>query len=140
MAGMSNRLIPPIPTAAAVAGPLGIPSAVPTDGNGNSLIPELRGRNPTHNEALIISGEPIAMASTNVSEIWWAWEQRRLFVEFLDGSLYAYEGVGLDTVRDMVETASPGRYVWNYLRDRFPYRRLQKGTQKRPPQVIRLMK
>lgn len=136
---MSNRApIPfgsPVPDAREV-----VPTAAPVGAAGEALIPELAGRTPTHNEQVLISGEPVAMASSNVGEIWWHWQARRLFVRFLDGSLYAYEGVGLAVAVGMVETDSPGRYVWNHLRDRFPYRRLAQGTgPRKPPQVVRLI-
>lgn len=113
-----------------------IPTAVPV---GDEAIPELAGREPTHNEQVLIAGEPIAVGSSNVDEFWWSWQNRRLFVRFLDGSLYAYEGVGLDVARGMIETDSHGRYVWNVLRAQgFPYRQLEKGGARRKGRVIRL--
>lgn len=116
-----------------------VPVGVPVDANGNALIPDLSGRAPTRNEAALIAGQEIHLGSTNVGAIWYAWEPRRLFVRFLDGSLYAYENVPLDVAVGMVETDSPGRYVWNVLRaDAYAYRCLAKGTRKNPkPQVIR---
>lgn len=122
-----------------------IPAAVPVDAFGKSLIPELAGRAATHNESIIISGDTITMASTNVAAIWWNWRNRRLFVEFLDGSLYQYLDVPLSIVVKFVETASPGRYVWNVLRTGWPTptkaQRLRKGDGKRrKPQVVRLVR
>lgn len=135
-----------IPTAFAVPDQSSlIPAGLPVDALGNSLIPELRGRAPTHNESIIISGDTITMASTNVGEIWWNWRNQRLFVEFLDGSLYQYLDVPLSIVVKFIETASPGRYVWNVLRVGWPTpgkaHRLRKGNGvRRKPQVVRLVR
>ncbi len=141
LAAMSNRAPDPIPLGTAVPDAAAfVPAGVPVDAAGNSLIPELAGRTPTHNESVLINGDTVAMASSNVNEIWWKWDERRLFVSFLDGSLYAYEGVSLAVAVGMIETDSPGRYVWNALRDKYPYQRLTQGTGKhRPPQVVRLI-
>lgn len=134
------------------------PSAIPVDNQGNSLIPELAHRSPTHNESVLIARTPIAMASSNVDEIWWNWGHDgvydpKLFVRFLDGSLYSYNGpeASLSVAVGMVETMSPGRYVWNVLRTIWTvpdtrgtgpgtYTLLVKGTRKgRKPQVVRLV-
>ena len=103
-------------------------SGVPVDAAGNSLIPELANRFPTHNEGILIAGMTVTMASTNVAQIWWRWKNAAgeydpaLFVRFLDGSLYSYNGpeATLSLALGMVETASPGRYVWNVLRQIWP--------------------
>lgn len=114
-----------------------VPTAVPV---GDDTIPELRGREPTHNERVLIGGEPIKAGSTNVDEFWWVWQERRLYVRFLDGSLYAYDGVGLAVAVGMIETDSHGRYVWNVLRaDGYPYRKVAAATgPRRAPRVVRL--
>src|SRR5215831_12201723 len=62
------------------------------EGESRSVIPELEGRNPTHNESVLLAGIPISMASTNVDEIWYNWQNRKLFVRFLNGGLYTYNG------------------------------------------------
>jgi hypothetical protein len=132
------------------------PSGVPLDASGNPLIPELRGRAPDHNENVVIAGFPITMASTNVQEIWWHWGDGetyfpRLFVRFLSGALYSYNGCSLTTAVGMIQTMSPGRYVHNVLRIEFPtkgtgwgtYTPLvtpPKGTKPRKAQVVRLRK
>lgn len=113
-----------------------IPTGVPV---GAEAIPELNGREPTHNEQALIAGEPIAVGSSNVDEFWWSWQNRRLFVRFLDGSLYAYEGVPLPIAVGMIETDSHGRYVWNVLRaNGYPYRKLDGGGKKKATRVIRI--
>lgn len=138
--------------AIAVADTFGlVPAAVPVDDNGVSKIPELRGRAPTWNESILIGGDKITMASTNVEEIWWNWSEDlihynpKLWVKFLDGSLYVYNDVPLSVAVGMVQTASPGRYVWNVLRVGWPTpsraQRVYKGTSGRKrPQVVRLVR
>lgn len=128
-----------------------IPTAVPTDAQGKELIPELVGRMPTHNESVLLAGIPVSMASTNVREIWYHWQSMKLFVRFLNDGLYTYNGASLSIAVGMIETMSPGRYVWNVLRVEFPdegtvggtYTRLIRGTWKgsRPKaQVVRIVK
>lgn len=129
-----------VPTAETVDDDAMVPSAVPVDDHGTVMIPELNGREPTHNEQQIISGEPISMASSNVQEIFWNWQNRKLFVKFLSGDLYVYHDVPLSVVVGMVETPSAGRYVWNVLRDVYDFDRLEKGSgPRKKPQVVRLL-
>jgi hypothetical protein len=131
-------------------------TGVPVDSNDQILIPELVNRSPTHNESVLLAGDEIHMASTNVESMWWRWGinetyEPRLFVRFLDGSLYVYHGAELGLAVGMIQTSSPGRYVWNVLRVRYPvpsaygsgpgqYECLVKGTRKgkRRAQVVRL--
>lgn len=150
---------PPTATPIEPTGAWDTPAGVPVDRFGNSLIPELAHRSPTHNESILIARMPVAMASSNVDEIWWNWGagetyDPKLFVRFLGGSLYSYNGplASLSVAVGMVETMSPGRYVWNVLRTLFPvpdskgtgpgtYTELVKGAKgaKRKPQVVRLV-
>lgn len=146
----------PVPNS---AGDYLTPSGVPVDQNGRILIPELTQRSPTHNESVMLAGDEVAMASTNVSDIWFRWGHGevydpKLFTRFLDGSLYVYHGppVSLSVAVAMVETSSPGRFVWNVLRILYPvpsaygsgpgrYECLVKGTKKKPkPQIVRLVR
>lgn len=141
----------PVPLAIPLySAPSLIPGAVPVDANGVSKIPDLIGRSPTHNESILITGDAISMGSTNVSEIWWNWSEDmihynpKLWVKFLDGSLYVYHDVPLPIAVGMIQTASPGRYVWNVLRVGWPTptkaQRVHKGTSGRKrPQVVRLV-
>ena len=138
----------------------GTPSGIPVDAYGQSLIPELANRSPTHNESILIAGIPVAMGSTNVAEIWWHWGTNgvydpKLFVRFLSGALFSYNGpkASLSVASGMLETMSPGRYVWNVLRILWPvpsskgtgpgtYTELIPGQRKgrRKPQVVRLVR
>jgi hypothetical protein len=136
---MSARRPIPIPTAKPVAADDSlIPVATPLDAAGKNLIPELAGRAPTHNESVLLSGEVVSCGSTNVKEFWYHWKDQRLFVRFLNGSLYAYEAVPLSVALGMLETSSHGRYVWNKLRDVYAYKMLEQGHVRNPkPQVVR---
>lgn len=145
-----GRLPTFIPTAAPVAADVDlIPTAAPVADDGTALIPELRGRAPTHNEAQLLSGQPIAAGSTNVDEFWWIWNyggggyRPVLYVRFLDGGLYGYVGVPLPVAVDFITTDSHGRFVWNRLRDVYPLlggQAIKKGdsSNRRKPQVVRL--
>ncbi len=96
-------------------------------------------RSLSHSEQVLVAGEPVHLGSSNVGSVWYNWQAARLFVKFLDGSLYCYESVPLGVAAGMIETDSPGRYVWTVLRGGgYAYRLLEKGTVRNPqPQVIR---
>lgn len=47
-----------------------------------------------------------------------------LEVEFKNGSFYQYFEVPYSVAERFMMTSSPGRYVWNFLRDIYPYVRL----------------
>ena len=95
---------------------------------GVPLIPELVDRSPTDDEMKLVGGYEIPLTSSNVSSIQWRWGSGagnpyydpRLFVRFNNGSLYQYTGVSLATALDMMHSPSPGRFVWQHLRDQYP--------------------
>jgi hypothetical protein len=79
----------------------------------------------SHNEQVIVDGNIIHMASSNVEAIAWRYQDRALYVQFKGkgnkpGDVYKYEGVPLSVAVAMVETASAGRFVWGYLREGTP--------------------
>lgn len=97
---------------------------------GQSLIPELVGRDPSEDERTLVGGYEIPVTSSNVASIQWHWGETnsagspyydpRLFVRFNNGSLYQYTGVSLQTALDFLHSASKGRFVWQKLRDQYP--------------------
>jgi len=101
---------------------------------GKCIIPELSGRDPDEDELKLVGGYEIPLTSSNVSSIQWRWGETnsggdpyydpRLFVLFNDGSRYQYTGVSLETAREMMRAPSPGRFVWQRLRDQYPYERV----------------
>lgn len=107
------------------------PFAPPTP---ESVIPELAGRSPTSDEQLLVDGADIPLTSSNVASIRWRWGEfdgtgqpifdPRLYVSFNNGSRYQYTGVSLQTALDMMHAPSPGRFVWQHLRDQYPTERV----------------
>lgn len=69
-------------------------------------------------------GRWVNVKSSNVGAIKYDWDLRRLYVQFKNGSVYSYEGVHPVTARNMFNSASMGKFVWQRLRDKFAYRRL----------------
>jgi len=120
-----------------------VPTAVPVDDAGVSLIPELRGRAPTRNEQSLISGDWVNVGSTNVDRFKWEWRGGGvLTVQFLDGAVYEYDGVPLTVAAAFVESDSAGRFVWNILRaEGYRYRKVRAATgARKPKRVIRVFR
>lgn len=80
------------------------------------------------NEDWLESGTWLYMASSNVHAIRYMHDTETLEVEFKSGHFYQYYGVDPKTASDFTTTASPGRFVWNRLRDRYPYARMTAFT------------
>lgn len=64
------------------------------------------------------------MPSTAIRRFSYDPETRTLFVTFVSGQDYAYEGVPPEIARAFREAASKGRFFQAEVRDRFAYRRL----------------
>ena len=100
---------------------------------------ELLGLTPA--EELMFSGEWAPMASSNVDSIRYIVEDAQLQVQFLSGAVYTYDGVPPHVFLEFWSSESPGRFVWNRLRDQYPYERIENPEPaKRRPRVIRVMK
>ena len=98
----------------------------------------------THNEEEMVGGTILTMASTNVEEIWFGCPfceikapEETLYVRFKSGGVYAYYGVPLDVVMKFIETPSPGRFVWNELRDLYPYAKIGTAPKQPKPNIVR---
>lgn len=97
------------------------------------------------NEDFLHSGTWLTMASSNVEATRYLWDAEVLEVEFKgrdkhgEGYLYQYFGVKPSVAHDFTTTDSPGRYVWNHLRDRYPYTRMHgfAATAPKAPNVVR---
>jgi hypothetical protein len=68
--------------------------------------------------------------SSNVQEIAYDHEAMDLYVRFLpkansNGSLYVYHGVEPDVFSSMMDSSSAGQFVWQYLRNRYEYARVE---------------
>ena len=64
------------------------------------------------------------VSSSNVSAVGYDAPTHRLFVRFTNGSLYRYEGVTEATYRSFLAAPSKGQFVWQHLRDQYPYARV----------------
>lgn len=54
--------------------------------------------------------------------------RRRLRVTFVSGDVYDYEAVPPRVVADFRAAASKGRFFGPNIRDRYPYRRVERGV------------
>jgi hypothetical protein len=68
-------------------------------------------------------------SSSNVESFAYDFNNRFMYVRFLDkgygGSLYVYEGVEAEIYNQFLMAPSKGKAVWQLLRDRYDYHRLQ---------------
>lgn len=92
----------------------------------------------------LLDGEWMSVNSTNVDRIRYFAGDMTLDVEFHSGSWYEYFEVPPEIAAGMYSANSKGRYVWNWLRDVYPFRRLRKGTKPslrypRHPRVVRAL-
>ncbi len=70
------------------------------------------------------SGKWVTVKSSNVHKIRYDRHQKRLYVKFLGGSVYQYDGVARNTAEAMFMAPSLGKFVWRRLRGRFPYQKV----------------
>lgn len=47
-----------------------------------------------------------------------------LYITFKNGSTYEYDNVPEPMVRQMLKVDSKGKFLWRYIRDRYPYRKV----------------
>jgi hypothetical protein len=66
-----------------------------------------------------------SVESSNVTEIGYQEEDRTFYVRFHNGALYAYYEVEPDVFDLMMSANSKGSFVWQYLRDRYNYSRVE---------------
>lgn len=48
-----------------------------------------------------------------------------LYITFKNGSTYEYDNVPESMVRQMLKVDSKGKFLWRYIRDKFPYRKIK---------------
>lgn len=51
-------------------------------------------------------------------------DEETLTVEFVQRGTYEYSGVNLDTYVDFAQSGSLGKYLNNYIRDQYSYRKI----------------
>lgn len=61
------------------------------------------------------------VVSSNVESIGYDPDAEVLQVTFLNGSKYRYSGVPSEVWFDFTDAPSKGKFVWQRLRDKFPY-------------------
>ncbi len=49
---------------------------------------------------------------------------KELYITFLNGAIYEYDNVPEGLVRQMLKQDSKGKYFWQYIRNKYPYRRV----------------
>lgn len=54
-----------------------------------------------------------------------------LYITFKDGSTYEYDDVPEKMVRQMLKVDSKGKFLWRYIRDKFPYRKVKSIPQQK---------
>ena len=64
----------------------------------------------------------VATASSAVLRIWYEANDATLFVTFVGGKTYAYEGVPVPLCSAFLAAESYGRFFNAHIRDRYPYR------------------
>ena len=64
----------------------------------------------------------VATASSAVLRIWYEANDATLFITFVGGKTYAYEGVPVPLCRAFLAVESYGRFFNANIRDRYPYR------------------
>lgn len=117
-----------------------------TAGTGGTPPAEASRATALQHEDWLLSGTWLHLGSSNVQAIRYDWPRRVLEVEFKgvdksgNGWFYNYFDISPEVAEGMVETDSPGRYVWNRLRDRYDYVRLTiGGGTSRQPTVVRAL-
>ena len=95
----------------------------------------------TDEQLAAVAGNWVYVASSNVEKIRYLFADKTLGVGFLNGAEYEYYDVPVQIFLDFWRTDSPGRFVWNRLRDRYDYARVTPGSRRtksgRKGQVIR---
>lgn len=75
----------------------------------------------------LLSGQWLHPASSNVEAWRYLWDEHQLEIEFKGGgtqSFYVYYAVPPEVARAFYFASSPGRAVWNLLRDQYEYTRI----------------
>lgn len=69
--------------------------------------------------------EMIAVSSSNVGSIGYDENFQILYVRFLNGSLYIYKDVPSGEFQGLRNSASIGSYLHRYIKNQYPYERLE---------------
>lgn len=80
-------------------------------------------------EMFVTSGRWVLVRSSNVKRIVYNRHSQELRVEFLNGSIYRYDGVPKRIAKDFYNASSMGRYVHYRLKGKYPYAMIKQGRQ-----------
>lgn len=69
-------------------------------------------------EGFVYDQEPLFVHSSNVAVMQYFIHDRKMMVEFLNGSAYIYENVSEQEAIKAAEMASKGDFIWSYFRVR----------------------
>ena len=64
------------------------------------------------------------VASSNIKSIGHCGSSETLEVEYLDGGVYQYDQVPTGTYQELMQATSKGRYVHEFIKGRFSYRKV----------------
>ncbi len=67
----------------------------------------------------------IQVSSSNVDKIGYDEPNQILYVQFLNGSLYMYKGVGIYEFEGLKNAPSVGSYLHRNIKNSYPYERLE---------------
>lgn len=56
---------------------------------------------------------------------------KNLYITFKNGSTYEYDDVPEALVRQMLKVDSKGKFLWRYIRDKYPYRQIKSIPQQK---------
>lgn len=57
---------------------------------------------------------------------------KKLYITFKNGAVYEYDNVPENLVRSMLKQDSKGKFLWRYIRDKYPYRKIKAVPQDTP--------
>lgn len=74
----------------------------------------------------------IPVESSTIKSIGYLPVKRLLYVQFKRGDLYEYKNVPAKEFRALMAAESKGRYLANFIRDSFEFRRVEKPQDEKP--------
>jgi hypothetical protein len=75
-------------------------------------------------EAILEGVDWTPVDSSNLAAVGYDKKQHILFISFLDGSIYSYDGVPPEEVTGLMKADSHGEYFYDNIRLVYPYERL----------------
>jgi len=64
---------------------------------------------------------PVDVDSSHIKNVQYT---DKLYIEFLNGSIYEYDDVPEDLAREMLQQPSKGSFFWANIRNKYPYRKV----------------